>query len=157
MATQGVTSYTGGKISACCLVFLCVCLFVCQFVSMFVRMITSERLNVGRSNLSVRHIVQKSRPSLKVRIKGQGHQEQKTKNFWVTPIAIGRSLHAARSNRRYHCVPPGSDGLRRWENQHMMSSCSQFNCVVRGLGASFLYKCPILRNSDLRQHGFLVR
>jgi len=39
----------------------------------------------------------------------------------------------------------------------MMSSCSQFNCVVRGLGASFLYKCPILRGSDLRQHGFLVR
>ena len=30
--------------------------------------------------------------------------------------------YAARSNIRYHCVPPGGDGLRRWENQHMLSS-----------------------------------
>jgi len=30
--------------------------------------------------------------------------------------------HAARSNRRYHCVPPEGDGLRRWENQRMLSS-----------------------------------
>jgi len=48
------------------------------FVSVFVCTITSEQLNVGRSNLAVRCSVQKSRPSLKV--KRQGHQGQRMKN-----------------------------------------------------------------------------
>jgi len=118
--------------------------FVCLFVSVFDRTITSDRLNLGRSNLAVRYIVQKSRQSSMV--KGQGHHGQKkTKNCWVTPIdnAMTRSsafaalanlgytsdiviiiiiikacavarLYAACSNRRYHCVPPGGDGLCRW-------------------------------------------
>ena len=30
------------------------------------------------------------------------------------------------------------------------------HCVARGLGASFLYKCPASSGSSLRQHGFLV-
>jgi len=30
------------------------------------------------------------------------------------------------------------------------------DCVARGLGASFLYKCPASRSGALRQHGFLV-
>jgi len=30
------------------------------------------------------------------------------------------------------------------------------HCVARGLGASFLYKCPASHGSSLRQHGFLV-
>ena len=30
--------------------------------------------------------------------------------------------YAARSNTRYHCVPPGGDKLRRRENQRMLSS-----------------------------------
>jgi len=55
-------------------------LFVCQCVSVFVRTITSERLNVGRSNLTVRlYTVQKSHPTSKVKVKGQDHQEQKRK------------------------------------------------------------------------------
>jgi len=40
----------------------------CLFVSVFVRKITSERLNVGQSNLVVRYSVQKSRPSSKVKV-----------------------------------------------------------------------------------------
>jgi len=54
--------------------------------SSLVRTITSERLNIGRSNLALRYAVQKSRPSSKVKVKGQGHQGQKTKNCWVIPI-----------------------------------------------------------------------
>jgi len=65
-----------------------VCLSVCLIVffylfdvSVFVRTITSERLNIRRSNLAVRYIVQTSCPSWNVKVKGQGHQEQKkTKN-----------------------------------------------------------------------------
>ena len=30
------------------------------------------------------------------------------------------------------------------------------HCVARGLGASFLYKCPASHGSSLRQHGLLV-
>jgi len=56
------------------------CLFVSVFVCLFVRAITSERLNIGRSNLAVRYIVQKSRLSSKLKFKGQGHQGQKAKN-----------------------------------------------------------------------------
>ena len=85
------------------------------FVSVFVRTITSERLNVERSNLAVRYVVQKSRPSSKVKVKGQGQQEQKTKNCWVIPTDNAqqglhhRRYYAASSNRQYHCV-----AARRW-------------------------------------------
>jgi len=55
---------------------------VCLFVSvyLFVRTITSERLNVGRSNLAIRYIVQKSRPSSKIEVKGQSSRSPGTKN-----------------------------------------------------------------------------
>jgi len=97
--------YAGGKISTCWP--------VCQFVSMFVRTITSERLNIGQTNLAVRYTVQKSRPSSKVKVKGQGHQGQKKrKTAESSPLtmhsrtcAVARP-YGARSNRRYHCVPP---------------------------------------------------
>jgi len=66
---------------------LFVCLCVCLSVCLCVCTITSERLNIGRSNLAVRYIVQKSRPSSKVKVKGEGHQGQKNeKNCWVIPI-----------------------------------------------------------------------
>jgi len=64
---------------------LFVCVFVCQSVSIFVRTITSERLKVGRLNLAVRHAVQKSRPSSKVKVKGQGHQGQKNEKLLSHP------------------------------------------------------------------------
>jgi len=54
-------------------------LFVCQCVCLSARL-TSERLNVGRSNLAVRYIVQKSRPSSKVKVKGQRSRSPGTKN-----------------------------------------------------------------------------
>jgi len=30
------------------------------------------------------------------------------------------------------------------------------HCLARGLGASFLYKCPASRGSSSRQHGLVV-
>jgi len=56
------------------------------FVYQFVRTITCEGLNVGRSNLAVRYIVQKSRPSSKVKVKcRQGHQGQKSEKLLSHP------------------------------------------------------------------------
>jgi len=43
--------------------------------------------------------------------------------------AIAR-LYAARSNRRYHCVPPGVYGLHRWENQHMLSIVTKLRTLT---------------------------
>jgi len=85
---------------------------VCLFVSMFVHAITSERLNVGRSNLAVRYIVQKSRPSSKVKVT----RDKKRKTIESSPLTMHTRActvarpYAARSNRRYHCVPPGVMG-----------------------------------------------
>ena len=113
--------------SGVCFLFVCQC--VCQFVGMFFRTITSERLNLAPSNLAVRYVVQKSHPSSKVKVKGQGHQGQKTKNCSESsPLTVHcrecavAGPYAARSNRRYHCVPLGGNGLRLWENQCMLSS-----------------------------------
>jgi len=30
------------------------------------------------------------------------------------------------------------------------------HCIAQGLGTIYLYKCPALHGSSLRQHGFLV-
>jgi len=70
--------------------------------------------------------------------------------------AIARP-YAARSNRRYHCVPPGGDGLCRWENQRMLSSChKRFSLCQRCLFcAEYCCRlCDILcfKNSLLTQH-----
>jgi len=46
-------------------------LFLSVRVCLFVRTITSERLNVGPSNLAVRYNVQKSRKSSTVKVSGQ--------------------------------------------------------------------------------------
>ena len=73
---SGVCLFASVSVCVCVRVCVCVCLSVCQFV----RMITSERLKAGRSNLTVRYIVQKSHQSSKVKVKVQGHQGQKTKN-----------------------------------------------------------------------------
>ena len=60
--------------------FLFVCQCVCLSVCEFIRTITSERLNVGRSNFAVRYAVPKSRPSSKVKGKGQRSRSPGTKN-----------------------------------------------------------------------------
>jgi len=106
-------------------------LFVCQCACLFVRKVTFERLNIGRSNLAIRYNVQKSRPSSKVKVKGQrsrslGTKKRKTADssqltMHSRACAVARP-YAARRNRRYHCMPTGHDGLRRWENQRMLSS-----------------------------------
>ena len=102
-----------------------VSVLVCQFVSrpMFVRTITSERLHVGRSNLAVRYVVQKFRPSSKVKVKGQS-SSTKIEKLLIRVIPIDNAYRARpyAARRRYHCVPPGGDGLRRWQNQRMLSS-----------------------------------
>ena len=61
--------------------FVSVC--VCQFVSVFVGTITSQRLNVGRSNLAFRYNAQTLRPSSKVKVqrsKVKVTGDKKTKN-----------------------------------------------------------------------------
>jgi len=60
-------------------VFSGVCLFLCQSLCLFVHTITSERLNIGRWNLAIRCIVQKSRPSSNVNVKGQRSRSPRTK------------------------------------------------------------------------------
>jgi len=118
-------------------VWVFVCLFVCSFVC--------PHDNVRRSNLTVRYTVQKSLPSSKVKIKGQCHQGQKRKTAESSPLTMHSMAcdvarpYAARSNRRYYCVPPGSDGLRRWENQRMLSSCTTVRFVVYVV--DLLYTC----------------
>jgi len=56
------------------------------FVSMFVCTITSKRLNVGRSNLTVRYIVQKSLPSSKVKVKVNVTRHKKRKTAEPSPV-----------------------------------------------------------------------
>ena len=72
---------------------------VCLFVCLFVRTITSERLNVGRSNLAVRYVVQKSRPTSKVNVKGQRSRSQGTKK---RKTAESSSFMVALCNRADH-------------------------------------------------------
>ena len=76
------------------------------FMCLFVNTISSERLNIGWWNLAVRCIVQKSHPSLNVRVKGQGHraQNEKVRHFvresssgvWssASSTLVGKSTHA---------------------------------------------------------------
>ena len=132
------------------------------FVCLFVGTITSEGLNVGRSNLAIRYVVQKSCPSLKFRVKGQRSRSPgtETKKLLSHPhsftvysraCAVARP-YAASSNRRYYCVATQRlYRLRRWQNRRMLSSIGQLShvcnsvsiyCVARGLkailGPSFL-------------------
>ena len=113
---------------------LFVCLFVCHCVCLFVRTVTSERLNTGRSNLSVRYAVQKSRPSSKVKskVKDQGHHGQKRrKTVESSPLtmhskvcAVGGTQQAATDDTI--ASPLRGDRLRRWKNQRMLSSLVMF-------------------------------
>jgi len=64
---------------------------VCWFVCLFVRTITSERLNVGQSNLTFSYTVQKSRPSSKVKVKGQNSRSpgaKKRKTAESSPLTM---------------------------------------------------------------------
>ena len=77
------------------------------FVCLFVRKIISEQLNIGRSDLAVMYVVQRSRPSSKVKVSGQrsrspGTKKRKTaKLFPLTmhcracAVAIDCTQHAA--------------------------------------------------------------
>jgi len=73
----------------------------------------SERLNVGRSNLAIRYTLQKS-----PEFEGQGHQEQKC--IEQCALLLGRTQQAATDDTI--AWPFRADGLRRWENQRMLSS-----------------------------------
>jgi len=67
----------------------------------------------------------------------------------------------------YHDIPCGdmhqsfTDTFVKWlfDSFRMFAhsfSVVSIHCVVRGLGASFLYRCPASRASSLRQHSLLV-
>jgi len=71
----------------------------------------------------------KSRPSSNVKVKGQGHQGQKTGKLLSHPVdnaqygvrrIVGRTQQAATDDTI--AWPPGSDVLRRWKNQRTLSS-----------------------------------
>jgi len=71
-----------------------VCLSVCLIVffylfdvSVFVRTITSERLNIRRSNLAVRYIVQTSCPSWNVKVKVT-RNKKKRKTAESSPLTV---------------------------------------------------------------------
>jgi len=49
--------------------------------------------------------------------------------------------YAARSNRRYHCVPPGGGEVRRWEDQRMLSSFRLRNILLTCLLTYLLAVC----------------
>jgi len=94
-------------------VFIGVWMFVC----LFVRIITSERLNVGRWNLAVRCIVQKSHPSSNVKVKGQGHQGQKRRKKPDESSPLTMHSHAWRGDGSAHWRR-----LCRCENLRMLFS-----------------------------------
>jgi len=101
---------------------------VCQFVCLFVNMITGERLglNVGWWNVTVTCILQKSRPSSNVKVKGQGHRGQKTRKCGISFA----SHRLGRGPRVAFCREPSSKALlRRWENQRTLSS-SYIYCLL---------------------------
>jgi len=136
--------------------------FVCQYVCLLVRTIPSQQLNVGWWNLALRCTVRKSRPSLNVKVKGQGYQGQKTKNCWVIPIdtmhskasAVGGTPQAATDDTI--AWPPGGDGLRRWENQRMLSivvTCFVFIVLVAVCEPLFNVWFDLMRD-DYLQHRY---
>ena len=54
-----------------------------------------------------------------------------------------------------------NDALVKWFFDNFLLFADSFrlvsvHCVARGLGASFLYKCPASCGGSVRQHGFLV-
>jgi len=74
--------------------------------------------------LEASYIVQKSCPSSKVKVttnKKRKTAESSPLTMHSRACAVARP-YAASSNRWYHCKPPGGEGLRRWENQDMLSS-----------------------------------
>jgi len=78
-------------------------LFICQSVCLFVRTITSERLTIGWWNMVVRSIVQKSRLSSNMGVKGQGHHGQKRKSVagFLGVVLWGAVLCGATRRRGY--------------------------------------------------------
>jgi len=131
-------------------------LFVCQVVCQFVCSITSERLNVGRSNLAVRYIVQKSRPTSNV--KDQGHKGQKTtKNSESSPLTMHSRVCAvarpyAATDDTIACRP-GVTGYA--DGKFEISACclvaresesacgSGFNCLVEAEDFSTSKACSV--------------
>jgi len=91
-------------------------MFSAASVCLFVRTITSERLNVGRSNWAVTYTVQKSRPSSKVKVKGQRSKikvtrdKKKRKTAKSSPLTI---LSKAFAHCAVRCTQQQTIPLRR--------------------------------------------
>jgi len=66
--------------------------------------------------------------------------------------SVRRRQHAARSNIRYHCVPPGGDGLRQWENQRILSIVGGINPPIAPLARPWQRRrgagCGVCRHSN---------
>ena len=115
-------------------------MFSAASVCLFVRTITSERLNVGRSNLAVRLGVHCTKISPEFKGRGQKTKIKVTRDknnekllshpHWqctVRPAPYGGTQQAATGDTIAR--PLGVDRLRRWENQRMRSSGLQ--CFFR--------------------------
>ena len=100
------------------------------FVSLFVRTITYERLNVG----AVMCIVQKSRPSLNFKVKGQRSRLPGTKNALIaadTPGCVRMVCARCKQRATAQDGPISLPGgvvrlcrlpvLRGWKNQRMLT------------------------------------
>ena len=124
-------------------------LFVSLFLCLFVNTITSERLNIGWWNLAVRCIVQKSRPSSNVEVKGQRSRTpgtEKRKTAESSPLTMhGKARrvccrpYPAHSNRRLHCVFAGGwrdDGSPRNGDLRAVLSAAVLAGVATPVGKS---------------------
>jgi len=64
---------------------------------------------------------------LRSKVKAQGHQGQKRKTAELSPLTIHSKVCTAGGTHQKAtddttAWPAGGDGLRRWENQRMLSS-----------------------------------
>jgi len=122
------------------------CFQWCLFVCLFVRTIISERLNVRWSNLAVRCTIQKSCPSSKVEVKGQGPQTKNKKTAESSLLTMYRRTctiampYSASRNTRHHCVAaPGVTGYASGK----ISACCPVTITVF---ISTFHRYDLLRN-----------
>jgi len=105
-------------------VWLSVCLSVCLLVCPRDNFRTTKRrtIELGGIGTVYKNLARVRRSRSKVKVTRGKNRKTAELTMHSRACAVTRP-YAVRSNRRYHCVPPGGDGLRRWENQRMLSSC----------------------------------
>ena len=101
-------------------------LFVCHYVCMHDNFETTKRRTIklgGQVHCTKisPEFEGQDQTSTSPRTKKRKTAESSLLTMHSRACALARR-YAARSNRRYHGVPLGGDGLRRWENQRTLSS-----------------------------------